>query len=123
MTDKYIQEGDLILVEVPEGSIKFNVGKRAGDLHFFHSNGRNGLIELPHPGHYELIGKASELKWSDWVSIVDKESDESESLNCWWYKDYTQFEIWTKDAVKSGLSLLKKHNLNSQTTIILKKKQ
>lgn len=125
--NRIAEHGDYLLVQVPEDAHSFEVYENnvIGGYCIMYLRGNPDYAceyspNLP-PGNYSIVGKGNELKWSDWVGIVEKENDESESLNCWWYKDYEKNEIMTKNAVKSGLSLIRSKGLSPEITLIIKK--
>lgn len=78
-------------------------------------------VRIPLPaGHtYTLIGKASDLPWYEWTSIIESEHDGSDSLRRW-YKNYANGHCELRNVAESGLSLLKAHGLSPDTCIIIK---
>lgn len=83
------------------------------------------ILKLP-PGNWDMIGKASELTPSDWEKVIPVHYSNTDAMGEFpliWYRNYNypNEKVFTAFAHESGLSLLRKHNLNPETTIILKK--
>ena len=97
-------------------------------------------VYLPRTGQWSIIGKADELKEEDWKGIVEWEVHEwgmvaypdgridrsLEGMKVTQCKDYLKTSQSSEPhycsfgVIKSGLSLIASHNLNSSTTLILK---
>lgn len=76
------------------------------------------ILVLP-PGDYTIIGLGSEISEEQWGKIVEfrgyRENDEE------MYLDYTEaIPTIIHTATASGLSLIRFHNLNPETTLLVK---
>lgn len=115
--------GEYLLVEVPEGchEIEINYGK---DKVVFWEDGFSSELGLP-PGQWEIIGRASELSEEQWSGIVEPIGGWSSVL----YYDYSAsgrdyrdiIESGLKSPTESGLSLIKSHSMNPETTLVIRK--
>lgn len=112
-------------IVVPKGSGGFSVwkaqnslrGYKKGDLYFgYIFNGKACTIHLP-KGEWELPGLADQLSEEQWKGVVEViEGDEG------FYHNYDLTTFREVYATESGHSLLRKHNLEKETTVLLKRK-
>lgn len=82
------------------------------------SDGLSGYLvdDLP-PGQWEYLGKSDQLSEEQWKGVVEViEGDEG------FYHNYDLTTFREVYATESGHSLLRKHNLEKETTVILKRK-
>lgn len=108
-------EREYLIVEVSEGITGWRIHELQSVWLLTYGNG-NDYIKLP-PCNYSIIGKADHLI-NEWGNIVEK--DKLEFLGQY-YKNYIMPNIPFLSPIASGLTLLRSHSLNPQTTLILQK--
>lgn len=119
-----LPSGEYLGVKVPEGAFNFQVHSD-GALMWFYDHFENGGIKLP-PGNWEPVGLASELRPEQWREIVS--THHSICISKEWMPVFTDYESenfkngkWILSATNSGLSLIRSHKMEPETTFICKK--
>lgn len=119
-----LPSGEYLLVEVPEDAKYIRLSLTTNSLFFYRESYPNNIgAHLP-SGNWQLIGKASELGKEEWKGILKPIENWSKEL----YHNYTASGRDFRDVIDSafeatidsGLSLIRSHSMNPETTIILK---
>jgi len=114
-----LPSGKYLAVTVPEGANTFRIDESGYFLMDIPDSDFNASYypdDWKPSGSWQLLGLAKDLKEDDWKKIV-----RCYGLVMW--TNYTHTEtgkLFLDTATESGLSLLSKHNLKPETTVILK---
>lgn len=116
-----IPTGEYLLVTIPEDATKFFIVNH-DDLNVVWRDeiGHTGFAVIP-PDQWEIIGRASELSEEDWEDILGNEIpmiDESEYNQDGLTITYTN-KVRLTTYAESGLSLIKHHSMNAETTLLI----
>lgn len=127
-----------MITQLTEDTIGVTVPEDIAEIALYYFVGTDGVLylnmgqidasseTLPAEHKWTLIGKASALTEDQWAELVgepvyDNGGTPDENGIDKIYAPWVETDFPYDTATQSGLSLLKKHNLNPDTTIILKK--
>ncbi len=111
-----LPSGKYLLVTVPEDAHDFMIDDELFYKAYYMGLENIGqMIKLP-SGSWQLLGLAKDLTPNQWNDIVEKIKLPLLVM----YKNYERKSNMLHSPVQSGFSLLSKHNLKPETTVILK---
>lgn len=121
---RIVEHKKYLLVEVPEDATDFVIQKVQGikDKYLIWYSSKidwAGQTRQYLPsGSYTIIGKADQLKDSDWEGIVEWIKPKVMAGN---FKDYLHDGYIVGSPTQSGLSLLASHDMKAEQVLIIKK--
>jgi hypothetical protein len=111
-----------LVVDVPDGTLYFDIGFGGADVICIGEYVETGYIKTP-PGNWQIVGtgtadKITEQEWGEVVEVCEDEISDYRHL----FYDYEKKEWSADDKTESGHSLLKSQGYENLSEIVLLKK-